>query len=133
MTAGETILVLGLIGVFVALYAHSRGVSSWWLFGGGCVPGVVVVLLAVQVLSTPCDQPDTGGVSGGFFVICLGLSLTLYAAAAFAGVLDGVRFAKAGLGGWAFSRFVACPLASAVGVGVDLYLALGAFFHCFEL
>ena len=42
------------------------------------------------------------------------------------------RIAKAGLGGRAFSRFVACPLASAVGVGVDLYLALGAFFHCFE-
>jgi hypothetical protein len=109
MTAETTIVVLGMLGLLVACGAQAIDISPWRLFGVGCLPGALVVGLAV------------------FFLIALGSSLVLYAGTAVGGVIDGIRS-----GGGSGANVVLCPI---VGFGcgaVVLYAAFAAAFHCFE-
>jgi hypothetical protein len=129
VTLGGIVGLMGLAGVVVAVVGLAFGISSWRMFAFGCVPAAVVLALAVREMDRPCGH---GGSSDGIqalFLIGLVLSLTLYAAAAFAGVIEGLRWSKAGAYGKAFSHF-ACPLASVLGGGLLLFAALVAALHC---
>jgi uncharacterized membrane protein len=59
-------------------------------------------------------------------------SVTLYGAAAVAGVIQGVRSRKAAGFGKVLSHVVVCPLASVLGGGLVLVATVAAAFHCFE-
>jgi hypothetical protein len=133
MSFEGTVAAIVLVGFAVAIVALARGISSWRLFFVGCVPAAVVVALAVREINTPCDHSEDSGVVAVLFVGALLGSLTLYAAAAVAGFIQGLRSGKAGGYGKALSYVVACPLASVLGGAVVLYTALIAALHCFEL
>jgi hypothetical protein len=135
MTAETSIAVLVLVGIFIAVGAQVFRISAWRLFGAGCVPAAIVVAVSAWVLSTPCGPTENQGprALGVLILICLGLSLVLYAGAAVAGVIDGLRAGKAGRSASALGYFVLCPVVSVIGGGVVLYAAIGTFFHCFEL
>jgi len=57
-------------------------------------------------------------------------SVTLYGAAALAGVLDAVRLGKAGNPEAAIVRGVGCPIAGAFGVGIVFFAFLYAIGPC---
>jgi hypothetical protein len=135
MTAETAIVVLLLVGILIALGAQAFRISAWWLLGGGSLAAAVVVLVAAAELSTPCSSTlgDGSGGLAALFVVSLILSLVLYAGAAVAGVIDGLRSVKEGRQGRAVALFVLCPLASVVAGAIVLYAAIGAAFHCFEL
>ena len=127
----QTIVVLMALGaVVVAVGAAASHVSAWWVFGVACFPSAVVLVLAEREISRPCSTWTATNAAAGLGETAVVLSVTLFAAAALAGIVDGVRLGKAGRYGAAFSRFAVCPLTSALGVGLVLYAVLGAALHC---
>jgi uncharacterized membrane protein YjgN (DUF898 family) len=132
MTFETTVVLIALVGIVVAVGAHAYGISSWRLFTFGCVPAAVVLALAVWEIGRPCDHHGVSKALGVLFLIGLLASLTLYAAAAVAGVIEGVRSGKAGSHGNAFASFVVCPLVCVLGGGLVLFAALATALHCYE-
>jgi hypothetical protein len=127
MTAETTIVVLGMLGLLVAFGAQAVDISPWRLFGVGCLPGALVVGLAVWEVSTPCGEAHSTRSLGALFLIALGSSLVLYAGTAVGGVIDGIR-SNGGSG----ANAVLCPLVGFVCGAIVLYAAFAAAFHCFE-
>jgi hypothetical protein len=126
----ETILwLIGIGAVVVALAATAYGMSPWRLFGLASLVGIVTVAAAVSEADSACGAQATA--SDWALTIVAALGLALYAAAALGAVIDGVRLGIAREYGPALSRALACPLASAVCVGIVLYAFLLAALHCY--
>jgi hypothetical protein len=131
MTFETTLALIALVGIVLAVGAQAYGISSWLLFAFGCIPAAVVLALAAWEVSTPCDHRNASRAVGVLFLLALLSSMTVYAGAALAGVIDGLRWAKARGYGKALS-YLACPLACVLGGGLVLYAALAVLFHCYE-
>jgi hypothetical protein len=132
MTLQTAVVLIALGAVAVAVGTVAYRVSPWWAFGVACVPAAVVLVLVEREISGPCSTTAATSTSAALFETAVVLSVTLFAAAALAGIVDGVRMGTAGRYGAAFSRLVVCPLTSAVGVGLVLYGLLGAALRCLD-
>src|SRR5437764_8751083 len=87
----ETILVVIALGAIVVGFgAAALKLSPWRVFGIAWFPTAVVLVLAERETSRACDSSPTGGAAGLFETAAI-MSVTLFAAAAVAGVADGVR------------------------------------------
>ena len=129
----DTVMVLILlVGIFVAIGAHAYGISSWRLFVFGCIPAAVALGLAAWEINRSCDHPEDPGALEVLFLVPFALSLTLYVGSAVAGVVEGLRTGKAEGYGMAFANLVVCPLTCILAGGLVVFAALGAALHCFE-
>ena len=128
----QTIAVLvGLGAIAVALGATRYDVSPWRIFGLASIGGAVTLWYLVGSAARECGPATTSVVDQLVGVVAV-LGLTLYAAATLGAVIDGVRLGQAGNPWAAVSRCLACPLASAVSVGILFYAFLAALFHCVD-
>ena len=93
------------------------------------MPTAIVLVLAQRVISRPCySSPASDAASLVETATIVGV--TIFAAAAVAGLADGVRLATEREYGSALTRFVGVTLLSALGVGIVFYSLLGMAFHC---
>ena len=88
-------------------------------------------MVAAHFAGGHCSFSDTGAAER-FFGIMVVSSLTLYAAAALRGVVDGIRLGKAGDSEAAIVRCVGCPIAGALGVGIVFFAFLYAIGPCLD-
>jgi hypothetical protein len=130
MTLGQVVMLIALAAIVVAVGASFYGVSPWLIAAAACVPTAVVLVLAERELNEPCGHPGMQGASGRVFELGLGASWTLWVAAAFASIVEGVRLARSGEPGAAFVRFLACPLISVLAGAIVLFAGLFAALHC---
>jgi hypothetical protein len=127
-----TIAVLMALGALaVAAGGAVFRVSPWWIFVLACVPSAMMLALATHEMREPCGT-GAMGVLDWTFGIAGAVSLTLFAAAALAGIVDGVRLGRARARGAAVSRGVACPLTSVVGFAIVFYAFLVVALHCLD-
>src|SRR5919199_110514 len=105
-TGMTIVLLMGLSALLVAVGGAALKVSPWWIFAVACVPSAVMLALAKHEVSEPCGGNGAMGVVDWTFGIAAAVSLTLFASAALAGVVDGVRLGRAGGRGAAVSRGV---------------------------
>jgi hypothetical protein len=128
----ETIGVLvGLGAIALAAGATKFDISPWRIFGLATIAGVVTLWDVARGAAVHCGPATTSVVELLLGVVAV-LGLTLYGAAALRAVIDGVRLGKAGDPVAAVSRCLACPLASAVSVGILLYALLLAAIPCLD-
>jgi hypothetical protein len=92
--------------------------SPWWIFGLAGIATVATFALAVHVSGDSCAGSDLTSADRRFLDFMVTLNLALYAAAALAGIVDGIRLRMAGDRDTAASRAVGIPILSAIGVGV---------------
>jgi hypothetical protein len=132
MTLDTVLLLLGIGAVVLAAGASAFRVSPWLIFGCGSLAGGVLLVLAAREVGTPCWTSGTASAFDRLLGPAAAASLMLFGAAALSAVVDAVRLGKAGERDEAIMRGVACPLASALGVGVVLYAFLAAVLHCLD-
>jgi hypothetical protein len=120
----EWVIVVGALVVVATKFDF----SPWWIFGLAGIATVATIVLAVHVSGEPCGLHRTGR----FFDFMIVSSLALYAAAALAGIVDGIRLRKAGDRDTAVSRAVGIPIVSAIGVGVVFFAALYSIGPCLD-
>jgi hypothetical protein len=125
------VVLMGLGALVVAVGGAALRVSPWWIFALACVPSAMMLALVRHEMNEPCGT-GAMGVLDWTFGIAGAVSLTLFAAAALAGLVDGVRLGKARARGAAVSRGVACPLTCVVGFVVVFYAFLVVAFNCLE-
>ena len=130
MTIVMLLMVLGAIAVAVGGAAFK--VSPWRIFGAACALAVVTLVLAARETNEPCGGTGTVAALDWIFVGATAVSLTLFAAAALAGVVDGVRLGRAGERGVAISRGVGCPLTCMIAFAIVFVVFLSAVLHCLE-
>jgi hypothetical protein len=106
--------------------------SPWWIFGLAGVATVAVFVLAVHVSGGSCAGSSRMS-ARRFLDFMVTLNLALYAAAALAGIVDGIRLRMAGDRDTAASRAVGIPILSAIGVGVVFVASLYSISPCLGL
>jgi peptidoglycan/LPS O-acetylase OafA/YrhL len=104
--------------------------SPWWILGLASVATVATFVLAVHVSGDTCAGSALTGAARRFLGFLITLNLALYAAAALAGIVDGIRLRMAGDRDTAASRAVGIPILSAIGVGVVFVAALYSIGPC---
>jgi hypothetical protein len=124
----EWLMVIG--AVVLAAATTWFDVSPWRISGLAGIATVVTVVLAAHVAGEACGASARMGTGDRLFEIMIVSSLTLYAAAALAAVVDGIRLGKAGDSEAAISRGVGIPIVSALGVGVVFFAFLSAIGPC---
>jgi hypothetical protein len=132
MTFETSIALIALGGTVLAVGGRAYGIGSWRLFVAACIPAAVVLGLAVCEIGRTCDHREALEGIRVLFSIGFFLSLTLYAATAVAGLIEGVRSAEDGGSGKAFWHVVGCLFASVLCGGVVLSAGLFAALHCYE-
>jgi hypothetical protein len=126
----EWLVVVG--AVVLAAAATKYDVSPWRIFGLASLTTLVSVVLATRISDEQCGVSYRTSAGERLFDITMVSSLTLYAAAALAGVVDGIRLGKAGEREKAVSRAFGIPLVSAFGVGVLFFALLASFGDCLD-
>ena len=124
------LIVLGAV-VLTALTTRFD-VSPSWILGLAGIATVVTLALATHVSGEPCGSSDRAGADGWFFGFTVVASLTLYAAASLAAVVDGVRLRKTGDRDTAFARAVGIPIVSVMGVVVLSFAFLYSIGPCLD-
>jgi hypothetical protein len=124
----EWLVVVG--GVVLAAAATRFDVSPWRIFGLAGIATVATVVLALHVSGEACGVWGRTGLADRVFDITIVSSLTLYAAAALAGIADGIRLGRAGDRDTAISRAVGIPMVSGMGVVILFFAFMGAIGHC---
>jgi hypothetical protein len=104
-------------------------VSAWRIFGLAGIATVATVVLAIHVAGEPCG-PGRTGLAVRLLDITIASSLTLYAAAALAGIADGIRLRRAGDRDRAISRAVGIPMLSGMGVVILFFACLASVGNC---
>jgi hypothetical protein len=131
MTLQTSAVLVGLGAIALAAGATKWDVSPWRIFTLATVAGIVTLWDLARGAAVEC-----GATTPSVFELLLGvvavLGLTLYGAAALRAVIDGARLVKAGDAVGAASRFLACPLASAVSVAILFYAFLLAALPCID-
>jgi hypothetical protein len=124
----EWLIVIG--AVVLAAAATKYDVSPWRIFGLASFATLATVVLATQISDEPCGVSYRTSAGDRLFDITMVSSLTLYAAASLAGVVDGIRLRKTGEREKAVSRAFGIPLVSAFGVGVLFFALLASLGDC---
>jgi hypothetical protein len=130
MTFGEVVVLMALGALLLAAAASAFRIPPVSIFVAACVPSALVLALAQRELDARCGYATVAGVAGSILVTAAVLALTLWAAAAVAGVIKGVRLAKAGSHEAGVARLLGCPLAGALGGGIVFFALLAAALHC---
>ena len=130
MTLGEVVVLMALGALLVAGGASAFRIPPLAIFVAACVPSAFVLVAAE--LDRSCGRAGAGGVSGVTLAIGIVLALVLWAAAAIAGVVKGIRLAKAGRAEAALARYLGCPLAAVAGGGIVFFASLAAALHCMD-
>ena len=104
--------------------------SPWWILGLASVATVATFALAAHVSGDSCAGSSLMSADRRFLDFMVKLDLALYAATAFAGIVDGIRLRMAGDRDTAASRAVGIPILSAIGVGVVFVAALYSIGPC---
>jgi hypothetical protein len=120
---------MGVGAVVVAAGATACRISPWWIFGVGSLVGAATLLLAARVENGSCGSPTA---LTRAFELATALSFTLYAAAALASVIDGVRLRREGDFESTSSRFLVCPVASTFGIGAVFFVFGAVIAHCLD-
>jgi hypothetical protein len=123
----EWAVVIG--GVLLAAAAARFDVSPWRIFGLAGIATVATVALAIHVAGEPCG-PGRTGLAVRLFDITIASGLTLYAAAALAGIADGIRLRRAGDRDTAISRAVGIPMVSGMGVVILFFACVASIGNC---
>jgi hypothetical protein len=132
MTLGEVVVLMALGALLVAGGASAFRIPPLAIFVAACVPSAFVLVAAELELDRSCGRAGAGGVSGVTLAIGIVLALVLWAAAAIAGVVKGIRLAKAGRAEAALARYLGCPLAAVAGGGIVFFAGLAAALHCLD-
>jgi hypothetical protein len=132
MTFGEVVVLIALAALLLAWGATFLRISAWWVLVVACIPTAAIVVLTELELDEPCGRAGIRGVPYEIMEVGLVLSLTLWTAAAVAGVVDGVRLTRAGRHDAALARYLGCPLASLLGGGTAFVAFLYAALHCLD-
>ena len=130
MTLSTILLLMAVAAIVAGLGAATLRFSAWRVFGVALVPTAIVLVLAERETSRACDSSPASGTAGGLFETAAIMSVTFFAAAAVAGIADGVRLASEKEYGPALTRFVGVTLMSAIGVGIVFFSVLSAALHC---
>jgi hypothetical protein len=130
MTLHEIEWVIALGALVLAALVTRFDVSPWRIFGLAGIATLVTIALATHVAGEPCGALDRTGAGDRFFDFTIVSSLTLYAAASLAAVVDGIRLGKAGDRDTAISRAVGIPIVSAMGVGIVFFAFLYSIGPC---
>jgi len=130
MTLHEVVWLIVVGAVVLATCATRFDVSPWRVFGLASIATLVTAVLAAHVTGEACGFSARTGADDRLFQIMIVSSLTLYAAASLAGVVDGVRLGKRGDGERAISRAVGIPIVSVMGVGAVFFAFLYAIGPC---
>src|SRR5439155_12469287 len=93
---------------------------------------VAAFLLALHVSGEPCFASARTGAADRLFDITMVSSLALYAAAALAGVVNGIRLGKAGDRDKAISRAVGIPMVSGMGVVILFFALMASISNCLD-
>jgi hypothetical protein len=125
----EWMIVAG--GVVLAAAAMRLAVSAWRIFGLAGIATVATVVLAIYVAGEPCGA-GRAGLAVRLLDITVASSLTLYAAAALAGIADGIRLRRAGDRDRAISRAIGIPMLSGMGVVILLLASLASVGNCLD-
>ena len=123
MTLHEVEWLIALGALVLAVLATRFDVSPWRIFA---------VALATHMAGEPCAVLHQTGVGNRLFDYTIVSSLTLYAAAALTGIVDGIRLGKAGDRDTAVSRAVGIPIVSAMGVGIVFFAFLYGISPCLD-
>lgn len=94
MTSHEIESVVGVGAMVLAAAATKLDVSPWRIFGLAGIATIATVVLAIQVSGEPCGLLERMSAVDRFFEITIVSSLALYAAAALAGIVDGIRLGR---------------------------------------
>jgi hypothetical protein len=125
----EWMIVAG--GVVLAAAAMRLAVSAWRIFGLAGIATVATVVVAIHVAGEPCG-PGRTGLAVRLLDVAIASSLTLYAAAALAGIADGIRLRRAGDRDRAISRAIGIPMLSGMGVVILLFASLASVGNCLD-
>jgi hypothetical protein len=131
MTFHEIEWVVGAGAIVLAAAATKLDVSPWRIFGLAGIATVATVVLAMHVSGEPCGLSERMGAVDRFFEITIVSSLTLYAAAALAGIVDGIRLGRADHDR-AISRAVGIPMVSAMGVVILFFAFMASIGSCLD-
>jgi hypothetical protein len=124
------LFAIAVAAIVVGLAAAARRVSPWWLLLAASVAAVPIYVVAQITIARSCDTTRADVAPFWFTAACVLAGLTLFGAAAVAGVADGVRQARAGEHGAAVARAVLVPALSAAGALFVLFEILSAALHC---
>jgi hypothetical protein len=130
MTSHEIGWVIVVGAVVLAAAATRFDVSPWRIFGLASIATVVTVMLAAHVAGEDCGFSARTGADDLLFEITIVSSLVLYAAAALAGIVDGIRLRKAGDPDRVISRAVGIPMVSGMGVVVLFFAFMASIGNC---
>jgi hypothetical protein len=130
MTLNEIGWLIVVGAVVLAAAATRFDVSPWRIFGLASIATLVTAVLAAHVTGEACGFSARTGADDRLFEVMIVSSLTLYAASALAGVVDGIRLGRRGDSERAISRAVGVPIVSVMGVGIVFFAFLYAIGPC---
>jgi hypothetical protein len=132
MTPHELGWVVVLGAVVLTVLTTRFDVSPSWILGLAGIATVVALALATHVSGEPCSGLVRSGADDWFFGFTIVASLTLYAAASLAAVVDGIRSRKTADRDTAVARAVGIPIVSAMGVAVLFFAFIYSIGPCLD-